>query len=133
MERSTRSIVAQRPARSGHTNRRRARMAAGIVRALALPIAAALLLATGSARAAYPDEPIKIIVPFGAGDAIDGTARVIADRMKTDLGVPVIIQNIPAAGGAVGTAEAKRAKPADGLHRRAHRPSDHRRLRLPDG
>lgn len=74
-------------------------------------IAAAAMLASGGALAAYPDEPIKIIVPFGAGDAIDGTARVIADRMKADLGVPVIIQNIPAAGGAVGTAEAKRAKP----------------------
>ena len=86
-------------------------MSARVVRALASTIAAALLLATGSVHAAYPDEPIKIIVPFGAGDAIDGTARVIADRMKSDLGVPVIIQNIPAAGGAVGTAEAKRAKP----------------------
>lgn len=64
----------------------------------------------GNAAAAYPDEPIRIIVPFGPGDAIDGTARVIADRMKADLGVPVVVQNVPGAGGGVGTAEANRAK-----------------------
>lgn len=65
---------------------------------------------TGSAEAAYPEEPIRIIVPFGPGDAIDGTARVIADRMKADLKVPVVVQNVPGAGGGVGTAEANRAK-----------------------
>lgn len=64
----------------------------------------------GGAEAAYPDEPIRIIVPFGPGDAIDGTARVIADRMKADLKVPVIVQNVDGAGGGVGTAEANRAK-----------------------
>lgn len=65
----------------------------------------------GNAAAAYPDEPIRIIVPFGPGDAIDGTARVIAERMKTELQVPVVVQNVPGAGGGVGTAEANRAKP----------------------
>lgn len=64
-----------------------------------------------NAAAAYPDEPIRIIVPFGPGDAIDGTARVIADRMKAELKVPVVVQNVPGAGGGVGTAEANRAKP----------------------
>lgn len=66
--------------------------------------------AAGTAHAAYPDEPIRIIVPFGPGDAIDGTARVIADRLKADLKVPVVVQNVPGAGGGVGTAEANRAK-----------------------
>ena len=64
-----------------------------------------------NAQAGYPDQPIRIIVPFGPGDAIDGTARVISDRMKADLKVPVVVQNVPGAGGAVGTAEANRAKP----------------------
>jgi tripartite-type tricarboxylate transporter receptor subunit TctC len=64
----------------------------------------------GNAAAAYPDAPIRIIVPFGPGDAIDGTARVIADRMKAELKVPVVVQNVPGAGGGVGTAEANRAK-----------------------
>lgn len=77
---------------------------------LAILAFAAASLTAGSAAAAYPDEPIRIIVPFGPGDAIDGTARVIADRMKADLGVAVVVQNVPGAGGGVGTAEANRAK-----------------------
>lgn len=79
-----------------------------------LAAAAALTLAGAApALAAYPEKPIQIIVPFGAGDAIDGTARVIADRLKDELGVPVIVRNIAGAGGGKGTAEAATA-PADG-------------------
>lgn len=79
-------------------------------------IAGAMLLAAGAATAAptamaaYPEKPIQIIVPFGAGDALDGTARVIAERLKRSLGVPVIVRNIPGAGGGKGTAEANKAK-----------------------
>lgn len=77
-----------------------------------LAAAAALTLAgTAPALAAYPEKPIQIIVPFGAGDAIDGTARVIADRLEDALGVPVIVRNIAGAGGGKGTAEAATAEP----------------------
>lgn len=77
---------------------------------LAVLAAAVAPWTVGSVAAAYPDEPIRIIVPFGPGDAIDGTARVIADRMKAELNTPVVVQNVPGAGGGVGTAEANRAK-----------------------
>lgn len=74
--------------------------------------AVVLGLIYGQASAAdFPSQPVRIIVPFGAGDAVDGTARVIADQLKSDLGVPVIVQNVPGAGGAQGTAEAKKAEP----------------------
>jgi len=83
-------------------------------------VAAAVLVAglswvgAHAARAAdYPSQAIRIIVPFGAGDAIDATARVLADRLKQELNVPVVVQNIPAAGGSQGALEAARA-PADG-------------------
>ncbi|MFC4350377.1 Bug family tripartite tricarboxylate transporter substrate binding protein [Fodinicurvata halophila] len=59
----------------------------------------------------YPSEPIKIVVPFAAGDALDQSARVIADQMEDELDVSVVIQNIAGAGGAVGTAEAVQAEP----------------------
>jgi tripartite-type tricarboxylate transporter receptor subunit TctC len=65
--------------------------------------------ATSLGAADYPSRPIKIIVPFGAGDAVDGTARVMADRMKKELKIPVIVQNIAGGGGAIGIAEAAKA------------------------
>ena len=61
------------------------------------------------AGADYPEKPVEIIVPFGAGDALDSTARVIAERLKEKLGVPIIVKNIPGAGGGKGTAEANKA------------------------
>lgn len=62
------------------------------------------------AHAEYPDKPVEIVVPFGAGDALDGAARVIADRLKDALGVPFVVKNIPGAGGGKGTAEANKAE-----------------------
>ena len=59
----------------------------------------------------FPSKPIRIISPFAAGDAIDNTARVMAERMRSILNVQVIVQNIPGGGGAVGLAEASRAEP----------------------
>ena len=75
--------------------------------------AATLTLVATAAQAQWPSETIRIIVGFGAGDAIDGTARVIGDRMAEELGVPVVVVNIPGAGGARGLVEAANAD-ADG-------------------
>lgn len=72
-----------------------------------------LFMTTAALAADFPDKPVRIISPFSAGDAIDNTARVIAERMQGILKTPVIVQNIAGGGGAVGLAEAKRA-PADG-------------------
>lgn len=77
-------------------------MTAGILALTAIPFAQA---------DDYPSEPIKIVVPFAAGDALDQSARVIADQMEDELDVSVVIQNIAGAGGAVGTAEAVQAEP----------------------
>ena len=75
------------------------------------PIAFAAMFAAGPALAEYPEKPVQIVVPFGAGDALDGTARVIADQLKKELKVPFLVKNIPGAGGGKGTAEANKAKP----------------------
>ena len=64
-----------------------------------------------ASAAKFPTKPIRIISPFAAGDAIDNTARVMAERMRTILNVHVIVQNIPGGGGAVGLAEAAKAAP----------------------
>lgn len=73
----------------------------------------ASLPVSAAQAASYPSSPLRIIVPFAPGDAIDNTARVLAERMSKLLGQPVTVQNIAGGGGAVGIAEAKRAA-ADG-------------------
>jgi tripartite-type tricarboxylate transporter receptor subunit TctC len=63
------------------------------------------------AGAAYPDRPIKMIVPWAAGGDTDAICRVIAASMEKNLGKPVVIVNITGASGTVGAREAKKAAP----------------------
>jgi tripartite-type tricarboxylate transporter receptor subunit TctC len=69
------------------------------------------LLAPRSARAAYPDRPIRVIVPFAPGGATDVVGRLWADRIRPALGGTVIIENKASGGGALGAAEVARARP----------------------
>ena len=64
-----------------------------------------------SAQAAYPDKPIKIIVGFAAGGGSDILTRTIAPALAEALGQPVIVDNLPGAGGNRAMAEVARAKP----------------------
>ncbi|MGH8620232.1 MAG: Bug family tripartite tricarboxylate transporter substrate binding protein [Burkholderiales bacterium] len=80
---------------------------------LALP--AALLLARG-ARAqaeAWPARPVRMLVPYGAGNQADQVARVLAEHLSQRWNQRVVVDNLPGAGGALGTAQLVRA-PADG-------------------
>lgn len=61
----------------------------------------------------FPQKPVTLVVPFAAGGGLDVTARIIADRLKDELGQPVVIQNRPGAGSAVG-ARAVGGAPPDG-------------------
>ncbi len=82
-----------------------------------------LLAASGCsspAPAPTPSEPapaklftstIKIIVPFNAGGSTDLLARLLAPEMSTRLGVPVIVENKPGGGGAIGMLEMIKSKP----------------------
>ena len=64
-----------------------------------------------SALAAYPDKPIRMIVPYVAGGAADITARVIAAHMGSDLGATVVVENRPGANGMIGTDAVAKAAP----------------------
>jgi tripartite-type tricarboxylate transporter receptor subunit TctC len=67
---------------------------------LALPAALILAMApTSKAQAAWPDKPIKIILPFGAGGVADVTSRIMADKLSDKLGQRVVIENMPGPGG----------------------------------
>jgi tripartite-type tricarboxylate transporter receptor subunit TctC len=72
-----------------------------------------LIVGPTPADAAYPDRPIKMIVPWAAGGDTDAICRVIASSMEKQLGKPVVIVNITGASGTVGAREAKKG-PADG-------------------
>jgi tripartite-type tricarboxylate transporter receptor subunit TctC len=70
-----------------------------------------LAVAPRSAHAAYPDKPIRIIVPFAPGGGVDIMARLIGDFMSKDFGRPVIVENRPGAGTIVGTMAAASSAP----------------------
>jgi tripartite-type tricarboxylate transporter receptor subunit TctC len=56
----------------------------------------------GSAAAAYPERPINLVIPVAAGDATDIAARVMADELAKLLKVPIVVVNMPGAGGMLG-------------------------------
>ena len=72
--------------------------------------AAALTPFPAFAQGKYPDRPIKLIVPFGAGGVVDSVARQWTERMKAALGT-IVIENQGGAGGTIGMGEAARAAP----------------------
>src|SRR5262245_14905509 len=80
---------------------------------LFLAFAVAALVGPSNAYAqSYPSRPITVIVPFPAGGGgTDAVARVLIDGMKTSLGQPMIVENVPGAGGSLGVARAVRATP----------------------
>lgn len=76
-------------------------------------IAIAASIAAISAHAAWPDKPIKLVVPYAAGGAADALARVVATELGTRLKQQLIVENKPGAGGTIG-AQAVAQAPADG-------------------
>jgi len=80
--------------------------------AMKLVAASALALAAqfGVAQAeGFPERPITMIVPFGAGTSTDLVARVIGEGMSANLGQPIVIENRAGAGGSIGTQEVVKA------------------------
>jgi tripartite-type tricarboxylate transporter receptor subunit TctC len=59
----------------------------------------------------YPSRPITIIAPFPAGGPLDSIARILAEPMREALGQPVVIENVPGAGGNLGVGRVARAEP----------------------
>ncbi len=81
-------------------------------RALSL-IWSCLLAAAATAQTAWPSKPVRIVVPFAAGGTTDLLARAMAPELQRALGVAVLVDNKPGAGGNSGAAEVAKS-PADG-------------------
>jgi tripartite-type tricarboxylate transporter receptor subunit TctC len=83
---------------------------------LVLTLIAALAALAGncrpaSAAAAYPTRPITLVVPYPAGGGNDVIARLVAAKMSTNLGQPIVIENRAGAGSTIGTRAGARSKP----------------------
>jgi len=71
-----------------------------------------IALATSTAMAqGWPERPIRFLMSAPAGSSIDVLGRAIADKLKDRLGQPVVVENKPAAGGTVATAEVAHSAP----------------------
>ena len=84
-----------------------------VLRRLAAFVVATAALASTHAIAAFPDKPIRLVVPFAPGGGTDLVARTLAVGMGKELGQQVIIDNKPGAGTIIGTDSVAKS-PADG-------------------
>ena len=80
---------------------------------LSLVLATALAVhVTGPVRADdFPSRPLRVIVPFSPGGAVDGPMRLIAQHLSQRLGQPVVVENKPGAGATIGTDVVAKAAP----------------------
>lgn len=65
----------------------------------------------GAAMATYPEKPITLVVPFSPGGNLDMTARIIGKEMADILKQPIVVENKPGAGGAIGGAYVAKSRP----------------------
>lgn len=59
----------------------------------------------------YPDKPVTLVIPYTAAGITDNSGRLVAKKLSERIGQPVVIDNRPGAGGAIGAEYASRAKP----------------------
>jgi tripartite-type tricarboxylate transporter receptor subunit TctC len=88
------------------STRKRLALAVGSTVMAALPLGA-----VAQSAADYPNKPIELVVPFGAGGGTDVLARVVAEAAKKHSSQPVTVLNKPGATGGIGLSEVAAAKP----------------------
>jgi|LauGreDrversion2_5_1035112.scaffolds.fasta_scaffold04101_3 tripartite-type tricarboxylate transporter receptor subunit TctC len=76
-----------------------------------IPVLAVFLVTTLVNAQPYPNKPIRLVVPFAAGQGADVAARLIAQKLSEDLGQAIVIDNRPGAGGNIGAQAVAKAAP----------------------
>ena len=76
-----------------------------------LALAFGLAFAAMAQAQTFPSKPLKLVVPFGPGGSSDVVARIVAEGAGEALGQPMLIENVPGAGGNIGTARVAKAAP----------------------
>ena len=79
--------------------------------AASIGIALAALSGAVSAQSAYPNKPVRLVVPFAPGGTTDIVARVVAEKVNIAFGQTMIVENKAGGGGSVGATEIARAAP----------------------
>jgi tripartite-type tricarboxylate transporter receptor subunit TctC len=82
-----------------------------IISRIGLALCAALPAAHAAAQAAYPSQPIKLVVPYTPGTGMDTIARTVGPKLSERLGQPVIVENKPGASGNIGAEAVAKAAP----------------------
>src|SRR4051812_37033176 len=80
-------------------------------RRLLAVLAAAVLLPGIAAAQAYPNKPVRLLVPYPAGGTTDLMARALQEPLQKALGQPLIIENKPGASGVLAAREVAKARP----------------------
>lgn len=78
---------------------------------LRLLIAVSLLACAAFAHAAYPEKPIRFVVPSAAGGSVDVLMRILTTQLSAQMGVPFVIENKPGASFVLGTMDIVKAPP----------------------
>jgi tripartite-type tricarboxylate transporter receptor subunit TctC len=80
-------------------------------RSLLISSVAAVSASSGYSQAAYPNKPVRMIVPFPAGGATDVLARALSQKLGEKLGQNIVVENRPGAGGTIGSQAVAQSAP----------------------
>jgi len=100
-----------RPSSSSPVRRPEDRVVVGVALAFLLAFFITLAVRPAMAQDKYPSKPVKVLVPYAPGGAVDIVARIVTDRMRQTLGQAFVIDNKPGAFGILAIEEMVKAKP----------------------